>query len=78
MTKLFTWDEISNEINEMDYKTFYEMNIDGGWTEEGVLENRVVVRKTDRHFALDVQAEDANEAHAKFSEFPYYVECQED
>jgi len=79
MTKqLFAWDELSNEIEIRDPKELEASNAEGGWEYERTEPNGVIVRTTGRHVALEVWAEDVNEADAMFSTIRYYVECNEE
>ena len=79
---LHTWDEILLEIQvlttEREIAEMRAASEEGGWEKSHTLPNGVEVWKTDRwHFALEVMAEDANEADALFSEFPLYREFYE-
>jgi len=78
MREFYSWDEISNEIQvEPDRKDLRKRSEEIGMVYKDLLPNGVVVLETDRHYGLECWAEDVNDADAKFTEFPYYAECQE-
>ena len=69
----YSWDEINDEIQiEEDQKEYRKRSDEVGFQLVELLPNGVVVTKTDRHFGLECWAKDEDEAHEKFSEFPYF------
>jgi hypothetical protein len=80
--KLHMWDELLLEIQRFD--TPHELaklaaaSLEGGWEHSETLPNGVEVWRTDRHFSLQAMAEDADEAHRLFSEYPEYREYHEE
>jgi len=80
--KLHTWDELLLEIQQYETPAelaeLAEATKEGGWEHHKTLPNGVEMLKTDRHFALQVMAEDANEADVLFSVVPEYCAYYED
>ena len=80
--KLFTWDELSDEVEERDPAELMERNAEGGWLSvEFMPGGKVEVRTQGRHIALETWAKDAEEATVRFMDhkvFRDYAEDKED
>jgi hypothetical protein len=87
MNKLFTWDELSNEITERSPEDLFRCNAEGGWyTKDFIgLENSlehgmpVIEIRMDgyNHLALETWCETEEQAHEMFMQIPEYAEYQE-
>jgi len=74
--KLFIWDEITNETEEVHPHDLFMACAEGGWLTVGWSEDlKVECRATDRHQAMETWAKDKEEAVARFMEFPIYKEA---
>jgi hypothetical protein len=78
MNKLFTWDEIDNELRERQCEEAWITSWEGGWRTEGWTEDgKVAILRTDRHTALETWAASEEEAHANFLKVSIYLEYNE-
>jgi len=81
--KLYTWDELTNEVTRWDPEDLFKSDMDNGWETAGWLEcdgKLTDVRATTngRHFGLMCWAGSETEAKVKFTQDKRYREYQEE
>ena len=81
--KLYTWDEISDEIQRRSAEDVFRCNAEGGWITETFYSDSedlaygrsvVEVRTNGRHIALETWCSSKKEAHRLFMQNETYYE----
>jgi hypothetical protein len=80
--ELYTWDELTDEIQMWKPRDLWEMNREIGWESDGWLEvdgkiTDVRATTNGRHHGLECWARDVNEANVKFTQDKLYRETKE-
>jgi hypothetical protein len=71
---VYQWDELCNKITRWEGEP---REHEEEWAYHSLLQNGVVVLKTDRHWALETWADNEGHANRKFLDFPPYARMHE-